>query len=111
MKVSSYSIGRPLDGHVPTIGRFRRGTGVVRGSSMQYGTTLSCECGWRGPRNNEAPSQGGRSVAQADYSLHVYDVLGETPPAWASQARSVFALADESTYWDRWIARHGMHRR
>lgn len=83
------SIGRPLPGHYPIVGR-RHSGGGRQGYGRRYQTTLRCECGWLpgftglaegrytnqpDVASNSAPSQGGRAAAQRAYRAHADEVL------------------------------------
>lgn len=66
------SLGRPLPGHYPEVGRIQIGRTPVAPARPLYGTTLRCSCGERfGKVANEAPSRGGRTKANARYREHV----------------------------------------
>ncbi len=72
-----YSLGNPLPGHAPDVGRTMLGLSPTSPARPVYGTTLWCSCREIGRRtvSNEAPSLGGRVAAQAEYRAHVEEVL------------------------------------
>jgi len=125
----NYSIGRPLPGHYPEVGR--RPSGITMRNGRRYKTTLRCSCGWlpgyvilaagrhtSQPEvaSNRAPSQGGRTDAQDDYRAHVAEVLAlaEAAGGWRLDlVKSVRPGADEVGMTDTthpWIVTSGTCR-
>ena len=84
----AYSLNKPHPEHIPSIGRTHIGNTPTWPARPLYGTTLRCSCGWRGEKGgdpgwarsrgkvaNEAPSKGGRKIAQDRYIEHLADVV------------------------------------
>lgn len=65
-----YTINNPHPDHIPVVGRIQ--TGLSWSNGQMYGTTLRCSCPVAfGKVSNEAPSRGGRAVAQRVYRTHL----------------------------------------
>jgi hypothetical protein len=100
-----YSISNPHPDHEPYVGRTETGPNTY-GSGQggrHYATTLSCSCGWtpnskrlysKGNENNyvtlrtdskvsnEAPSNGGKAVADRAYRDHVDECMARLSKGW-----------------------------
>ena len=69
--MTAVSLGWPVAGHQPVVGRHSIGSTMLGG--QMYGTHLSCSCGGlrRVTVSNEAPSRGGRADAGRAYRAHL----------------------------------------